>query len=1072
MKKLYLLSSFLLFPFLSTYAQEASNRHLDKAVFQNSFLQPEQKRQNSVSTRMQQDFGNVPGYGHLSVFEGQWSSTIKKITADADGNIYVAGEFSKEMAIQGNSLTDGGRKTIFLAKFAPNESLLWVKKLTTHSSGFSEARVHGVEVTGTTVLISGEYTNGAIKIGQETLATATGTGNGRPFIAVFTTDGTAVWTQSFAELDANIGNNVRGKNDNIALSDSSVFFRTKANEVTEFLFSGITARIIPLPTEAFIVDMEPLNGDLIISGVVTWDAQFGSFYVPRGLYNRMFLLRYDFATRDYVWVTSNNLGASAEVAEDNIESLPVSLDVYENEIYVTGQFNMGKELEWNGHTLYGSTGSARNSPFAAKFDANGNALWLSLLEGDGENVSGSMAANGAYLTHNSKNETFTLLASDGTLAKNASIAGSYQDFLYTSNGYWLGGANDYRFTLAKTDVNLTNISSQITDEVKAGYSQFDGLEFDSQGNLYHLATVGGKTTLFNTEFDGDGLLVAKTTAKGELIWSHLIKSAGTTSFGKNIKVNPKDSSLLITGYATEAINILGTTFTPTESLSGFVAKINSAGELQWIQNMPHELNGVEPDSKGNVYVSGMYEDAFTIGSVTSPAPLGGGDAFLIKLNASGSSLWGNFYAGDEYEYNGLVAIGPQDEVYFSGEFYSRNITLPNGNTINLSETEGDILLSKLTADGTTEWTKVYGEGELRWYGWPCSMEVTTDGNVVLTGWVGSTATFDHITLSSPYRANNFVATILPDGNTKWAKIIKTDFHPFNYNEMGLDNKGNVYVGGILNGSFEFTATAAGNTKGFYIAKYTADGAFAYAKTVNVFSSMQVGGFAISNEDDLFVNGYYAGEASFDGAPYISSSSSGFFMNLSNVPSQPSAPQAPAEPVDGETSTFTLTGKGVADEVILRVTPAGAVNSYRVEGDQLIITWNKNYDGNAGGRIAAIVEVSIEVAYRNSSGTSEFSTPFIVQLSTQPTGVEEKLFGGALKLYPNPSVTFVTAELPQVQAGAVNVYIKDISGRTIRTSSIPAGSSSTTVNTENLPKGIYLIQLTLPEGSMARRFIKN
>ncbi len=890
MKKLYLLLSFIPLS-LGTYAQESTNPLLEKAVFKNTAPQQVHKQQASKSARMQQDFGNVPSVGHLSVFEGSWSSVVKKMATDANGNTYVAGEFSKEMTVQEFSLTDEARKTIFLAKLAPNESILWMKKLTTHTSGYSDTRVHDLEIMGDSVFISGEYSNGAIKIGQETLPEATGA-NGRPFIAGLTGDGNVGWRQSFPEINPD-GNNVRGENDNIAIIGSSLLFRTDINKITTLDFRGNLLGTIQLPAYTIAIDMEALDGDLLIAGTVNGDTQFGSFFIPGGLYNRIFLLRYNLVTEEYVWVTSNNLGEGAEMAEGYIESVPVSVDVHNSEIYTTGQFTRGKQIEWSGHTLNGSTGTNRYSPFAAKFDANGNALWLSLLEGDGEYSSGSMALNGNYLIHNSKNKSFTLLDANGALLKNASLTGAYQEFVPAANGYLLGGLNDYGFTLEKADENLNGSTSLFSDQIKAGFNRFEGLELDSQGNLYHLATIGGKTTIFNTEFEGNGLVVAKTTADGEIIWSHLIQGANTSSFGKNIKVNQKDSSLFITGYAAEPTSILGSTFTPTESLNGFVAKVTLAGQLQWIQNMPLELNGVEVDSKNNVYLSGIYEAPFTLGAVSGSAPQGAGDAFLIKLDPSGSPQWGNFYAGDEYEYNGLVAISAQDEVYFSGEFYSRNITLPDGTTIALDETKGDILLSKLTTNGATEWTKVYGEGAQRWYGWPCSIEVTPEGNVAISGWVGKEATFDDIILTSPYQTNNFVATVRPDGTTQWANIIRTNFSPFNYNEMGVDKEGNIYVGGMLNGDFEFTADATGSTTGFYIAKYNAEGAFSYAKTINSSSSMQLGGFAVSNNDDLFVNGFYSGKASFNGNTYP-------FLRYRRFPYKP-------EQCSCATSSYTGTG---------------------------------------------------------------------------------------------------------------------------------------------------------------------
>lgn len=77
------------------------------------------------------EFGSVVGIGN-----GQSDSTINDVAVDSSGNRYVTGSFSGEVDFDENSvhagnvdiLLAGGAADAFVAKYAPDDSLLWVRR--------------------------------------------------------------------------------------------------------------------------------------------------------------------------------------------------------------------------------------------------------------------------------------------------------------------------------------------------------------------------------------------------------------------------------------------------------------------------------------------------------------------------------------------------------------------------------------------------------------------------------------------------------------------------------------------------------------------------------------------------------------------------------------------------------------------------------------------------------------------------------------------------------------------------------------------------------------------------------
>jgi uncharacterized protein (DUF2249 family) len=149
-----------------------------------------------------------------------------------------------------------------------------------------------------------------------------------------------------------------------------------------------------------------------------------------------------------------------------------------------------------------------------------------------------------------------------------------------------------------------------------------------------------------------------------------------------------------------------------------------------------------------------------------------------------------------------------------------------------------------------------------------------DGNSYIAGQFLVIADFDFSSATANLVANNrsmFLAKYDADGNHVWSKAIggtATGASQVWGRALALDSDGNLVVTGWCNGTTDFDPGAGVETlTGAYeifIAKYSADGDFVWAKSVSGGGSGDYGlGIAVNQDDEIFVTGHFQATTDFD-----------------------------------------------------------------------------------------------------------------------------------------------------------------------------------------------------------------
>ncbi|MEZ4944546.1 MAG: PKD domain-containing protein [Cyclobacteriaceae bacterium] len=107
------------------------------------------------------------------------------------------------------------------------------------------------------------------------------------------------------------------------------------------------------------------------------------------------------------------------------------------------------------------------------------------------------------------------------------------------------------------------------------------------------------------------------------------------------------------------------------------------------------------------------------------------------------------------------------------------------------------------------------------------------------------------------------------------------------------------------------------------------------------------------------------------------------------------------------------------------------------------------------------EIAVVVFVQQMAGQKEVLQAGLLDGIPAPsivTGLEYKQYGDLISFYPNPADEEVTVLLPSAARQDTPVRLADPVGKIVYDNAIPAGENSKTINTRNLPGGIYLLQI--------------
>lgn len=300
----------------------------------------------------------------------------------------------------------------------------------------------------------------------------------------------------------------------------------------------------------------------------------------------------------------------------------------------------------------------------------------------------------------------------------------------------------------------------------------------------------------------------------------------------------------------------------------FVTKINPSGSAIVYSTFlggggPDEGHGIAVDSAGNAYVTGSAGsfDFPVLGAIQGTWG-GSGDAFLAKLNPSGSLVYSTYLGGSSIDNGTGIAVDSAGNAYITGITFSSN--LPTVNPFQAAKgAQQDAFVAKINAAGTAWVYVTYLGGNAVDEGYAIATD--TAGNAYVTGQTNST----NFPLQSPLRSSNggssgpnvdaFVTKLNPVGS---ALVYSTYLGGSATDEgtaIAVDSSGNAYVAGFT-GSTDFPVVnpmqlhLASADDAFVTKLNPAGSALVYSTYLGGGSEDQAYGIAIDQAGNAYVTG--------------------------------------------------------------------------------------------------------------------------------------------------------------------------------------------------------------------------
>lgn len=472
------------------------------------------------------------------------------------------------------------------------------------------------------------------------------------------------------------------------------------------------------------------------------------------------------------------------------------------------------------------------------------------------------------------------------------------------------------------------------------------------------------------------------------------------------------------------------------------------------------------DSASNIILVGSYQGTVNFGG-SNLTTAGASDLFVAKFNSGLTHTWSKSFgdaAGSQYASG--VDTDAAGNVYLCG-YYTGTINL--GGSTFTSAGSNDIVIAKLNAAGTHQWSKSFGDASNQT---ASQIAAATSGEVYVTGSFVGTVNLGGSALTSAGLEDIFLAKFSTLGSHLWSNRFGDAISQFGIS-VDCDDSA-VYIGGQVMGTTNFgfgNLIAVGGRDAFF-AKFSAAGALVWNRIYGDASDQY--GYAVDvGGGHVAFTGYFLGAMDLGFGALTAAGFDAFLLLASSNPREPVIQSVRDVPKDQGRKVrvrFQRSGNddAVSPDPILRyeayvedlTNPVSGLTRSAAGGGPRVFV------GSIPAHAEPNYEMIVPTFVDSTIVTGDFNTPvFIYAARATPTGVfiAGPGFGSSIdNLAPGMSALRLDDHLLEWNASAADVNYYSIYGA----SSANFGSSTlidytidTYIDLTASPRAYYFVTAT-------------
>ena len=283
-------------------------------------------------------------------------------------------------------------------------------------------------------------------------------------------------------------------------------------------------------------------------------------------------------------------------------------------------------------------------------------------------------------------------------------------------------------------------------------------------------------------------------------------------------------------------------------IDGFITKINADGSYAWTRTFAGRgtisVHGLAAAAGGAVVAVGAYSDSVdldpgTAADLHQTQTPDRQDAFVVKLAADGSFVWGRTFVGTDFSSRGnaaRVAVDGADAVYVAGDFQGAVDFDPGPGTASRTSQQQSAMLVKLNAAGAYAWVQTYDDG-----GCGAVLDAVAIGSDGAVWGVGSATTGPSCAVGAPSGTSYSLAAVILSytaaGMSRGVWSVGDGSAPVLAQAVTAGPNGSIYIGGQAQGLVDFDPGAgkavrwASWSAGGFILKIGSNASFSWVQTI-------------------------------------------------------------------------------------------------------------------------------------------------------------------------------------------------------------------------------------------------